>query len=609
MALSPSTILESVDEVSLPIRPPRAVRQRKARIASLVGVLLVTGAIYALPWMAVRIRDRSILPPAFGPDFYAYLNFSHIFTILGVPDHDPWYGAPIQPKFGHATFRIAFIAFGAVRSLVGNDVVTSIVWSIGWSVLIAYSLWLLLQALFEQTSALLLFAATSMMVFFSLSALNVNLAAWFHLLSGTLSDELPLPFIRMFFPQIAIPLLAFYFLFCKLAWDHGQTRAYVTLAVIQIATFVSFPYGSVFIALATLIFLSLGAKRSDFRKKVVQFGILGVVSLVADKLYLWFALSHGGPAHQAPLGASLFHFDLAQLHAKFGGTVMLLLAISVLLLFSRQRDSSRLMIVSIGLANVFMLVADCIIDPRFLVSHHAGYFVQISLGLELCAVFCSAEKVFSQRYFKVAAVAACLLFVSNGALASCAAVRRRNERNINLGSFATVMSGLNLSSEDLVIAPGKEVDDMSTAVPLVSRAHVLYTPEAEILLGPGDESLMNGRHAAYLYLSGRDSNWVSTRLARHLLPSEILRLGQRFTLESQRRPDLVEKDVRDNLLPELLALDNGVVPLPFTSSHRVVILDYVSHPIFDDSHVNRLLRVSEDYEIGPIRVRAGSARN
>jgi len=136
------------------------------------------------------------LPPAFGPDFYAYLNFSHVFSFLGVPDHDPWYGVPIQPKFGHSTFRIAFAVFGAVRSLLGSDVVTSIVWGIGWSVLIAFSLWLLLAALFEQGSALLLFAATSMMVFCSLSALNIDLAAWFHLLSGTISDEFPLPFIE-----------------------------------------------------------------------------------------------------------------------------------------------------------------------------------------------------------------------------------------------------------------------------------------------------------------------------------------------------------------------------------------------------------------------------
>jgi len=93
----------------------------------------------------------------------------------------------------------------------------SIVRSIGWSVLIACSLWLLLVALFEHASALFLFAAPSMMVFCSLNALKIDLAAWFHLLSGTSSHELPLPFIRMFFPEIAIPLLAFYFFFCKLA--------------------------------------------------------------------------------------------------------------------------------------------------------------------------------------------------------------------------------------------------------------------------------------------------------------------------------------------------------------------------------------------------------
>jgi len=88
-----------------------------------------------------------------------------------------------------------------------------------------------------------------------------------------------------------------------------------------------------------------------------------------------------------------------------------------------------------------------------------------------------------------------------------------------------------------------------------------------------------------------------------------LTLGQRFTPQYQRHPDLLEEEVRDNLLPQLLAFDSGVAPSAFTSSHRVVVLDNIKHPIFDDSHVNRLITVSDDYEIGPIRVRVGSAKN
>ena len=607
MAASGTMVAVRNDEVSSCREIQPITRRRTFRNVSLIGALLLTATVYSLPWISASHSARAGLPPIFGADFYAYLNLSHVFTVSGFPDQDPWYGVPIQPKFGHSTFRAAFVLFGAARSVLGSDVATSIVWSVCWSVLIGCSVWLLLRAIFEEGSSLFLFAGMSMIIFFSLSTLKINMVDWLHLPSGGIPGDLPLPFIRMFFPQIAIPLLAFYFFFCKKAWDRGYPRDFVPLVLIQIAAFLSFPYGSVFMGLATFIFLALIAKRLDLRTRVLQFGAMGVFSLLADALYVWLVVPHSRAATQAaPTAVPLFHFDLTQLQTDFGGTVVLLLLFAIPLLVMRQKGSFHLLIAAIGLANVCLLLADCLIDPRLLVSHHAGYFVQLSLGLELCALAYWAENLFSRRLFAVGAAATSIFFVLNGVLASWAAVRRSAETNASLGQFASVMSGLNLSSEDLVIAPAKEVDDVSTTVPLLSRAHVLYTPEAEILLGPGDESLMRERQAAYLFLSGQDSSWLETQLSKHLLPSAILTIGQRFALQYRRRPDLLEQEVRQNLLPRMVALDRGVIPPVFALSHRVIVLDDVGHPIFDDSHVSRVLRVNEDYKSGAIRVRVCS---
>ena len=606
MAVSESTAVMDRGEVSSWIGTPPVARQRTSRNISLIGVLLLTAAVYSLPWISASRSPRAGLPPVFGADFYAYLNLSHTCTLTGLSDHDPWYGLPIQPKFGHSTFRAAFVLFGAARSLLGSDMATSIVWSICWSVLIALSLWLLLRTLFEGGSSLFLFAGTSMMVFFSLTTLKINVIDWVHFLSGTVGNDLPLPFIRMFFPQLVIPLLALYFMYCKKAWDRGWPRDYVPLVLIQIATFVSFPYGSVFAGLATFVFLLLIVRRNDLRRRVAQFAVVGVISLLADGLYLWLAQLHVRSVPTAQHGPPMFHLDLGQLRTDFGGTVVLLLALSVFLLFLRQKDSSRVIVVSIALANVVMLLADCLIDPLLLVSHHAGYFVQISLGLELCAVVFWARSLVSRRLFTLATAAASIFFVLNGALASWTAVRRSAETNTSLGKFAVVMSGLNLSFNDLVIAPAKEVDDASTTVPLITRAHVLYTPEAEILLGPSDESAVKEHLAAYLFLSGRDSTWVEAQLSRHLIPSAIMTPGQRFDLQYHHRPDLMDKEVREALVPQLLALDHGPTPSVLSGLRRIVVLDDIGHPTFDDAHVSRLLRVTEDYNSGAIRVRVCS---
>jgi len=118
---------------------------------------------------------------------------------------------------------------------------------------------------------------------------------------------------------------------------------------------------------------------------------------------------------------------------------------------------------------------------------------------------------------------------------------------------------------------------------------------------------MRERQAAYLFLSGQDSSWLETQLSKHLLPSAILTLGQRFALQYRRRPDLLEQEVRQNLLPRVVALDRGVISPVFALSHRVIVLDDVGHPTFDDAHVSRLLTVTGDYRSGAIRVRVCSA--
>ena len=597
--------MRSREGSSVSVAPP-AVRQRSPRIVSFASVLLLTAAIYALPWMTASGGNRSGLPPTFGADSYAYLNLSHVFTISGIPDHDPWYGVPIQPKFGHSTFRAAFVLFRATRSVLGNDVTTSVVWSISWSAFIAAGLWLLLRSLFDEASVLFLFAGTCMMAFFSLSTLKINLLDWFHLLSGSIRNDLPLPFVRMFFPQIAIPLLAFYFICCKKAWDHGRMRDFVGMVAIQIGIFLSFPYGSVLMALATVMFLVLMAAENNWRKRVLQFGMMGTATLLADALYLWLALrptSAGRGQHGTPL----FHLDFSQLRTDFGGTVVLILVLATFLFVMQRKNASRVLIVSIGAANALMLLADCVIDPRLMVSHHAGYFVQLSLGLELCGVCYWAKDFVSHRFLKIATATASVFFVYNGALASWASVRANDDANTRDASFAQVITQLQLTSEDLVIAAARDVDDISTAVPLLSRAKVLYTPEAEILLGPGDERLMNQRHAAYLYLSGRDSSWVEAQLSNHVIPPTVLTLGQRFELQYHRREDLMEEEVRQNLLPELHAFDLGGNSAVLAGSRRVIILDDINHPTFDDSHVHRLLTVFSDYNVGPVRVRLCSA--
>ena len=596
-------------EAPLTVAAETPVGWSRFYVASLSGVLLIATTIYGFPWIVAVRGSRTGLPPIFGPDFYSYLVLSRIFTFTGIPDHDPWYGVPISSQFGHSTFRVAFVLFGFLRSALASELLASIVWSVGWSILIALSLWLLLKALVKQASGLWLFAGTSLLIFFNLTALALELAAWTHPLNGVLRNAVLLPYIRMFFPQIAVPQLAFYFLRCLRAWEHNRPRDYAWMAAIQVFAFVTFPYASVFMFLATAIFLLLNLTTTAYRSRLLGFASVAIASLIADIAYFWFSGRHA--VSGVSVNGSLLKLNFGQLRIDFGGTVVVLVVLAAILLVLRSKEIGTSVVVSLALANAVMLLADCVIDPRFLVSHHAGYFAQMSLGLELC-VLCwylswYLRNLVSSSAFRIGVCAIAFVAVCNGAAASWESVQKNEESNARFADFAVTMAGLHLDVDDLLIAPAKYVDDASTIVPLVSNAHVLFMRNAEILLGPNGRQVQTERQAIYLFLTGIDADGVSNGLSGNRIPSAILTLAEGFALHDPRERNSINSQVRETLIPPLVALQHGAKPPLLRQAHRIVVLDDAAIPAFDNSRINQLLETNNNYQSGRVRVRICSA--
>lgn len=85
MAAFGNTVAVRSREAPVLIEAPPVARPQTPKAGSLVSVLLVTAAIYALPWMATSLGNRGGLPAIFGADFYAYLNFSHLLPLPVFP--------------------------------------------------------------------------------------------------------------------------------------------------------------------------------------------------------------------------------------------------------------------------------------------------------------------------------------------------------------------------------------------------------------------------------------------------------------------------------------------------------------------------------------------
>lgn len=604
--------MASCDAVSLNCQleaPPTVACETRTRwsrfhIASLSGVLLIATTIYGLPWIFAVRGSKTGLPPIFGPDFYSYLVMSRIFTFTGIPDHDPWYGVPITTQFGHSTFRVAFVLFGLLRSALASELLASIVWSLGWTILIALSLWLLLKAVVKDASGLWLFSGTSLLIFFNLTALALELAAWTHPSNSALRSNVSLPYIRMFFPQIAIPQLAFYFLRCIRAWEHNRPRDYAWMTAIQVFAFVTFPYASVLMLLATAVFLLLNFKNVHW-SKLRGFALVAMVSLIADVAYLWLSGRHA--VSSGSVSGSLLKLDFGQLRIDFGGTVVLLLVLAASLLMLRSKEIGTSVVVSLAFANAIMLLSDCLVDPRFLVSHHAGYFAQMSLGLELCVLCWYLQNLVPPSVFRIGVCTIAIATVCNGAAASWGALQKNAERNARFANFADAMSRLRLNTDDLVIAPAKYVDDVSTIVPLVSNAHVLFMRNAEILLGANGQQVQTGRQAIYLFLTGTDADGVSNALSGSKIPSAVLTVGEDFALRDPGERNAINSQVRETLIPALIALQQGAKPPLLRQAHRIFVLDDAATPIFDSSRIKELLSTKDEYQSGGVRVRICSA--
>ncbi len=588
---------------------PSIARSIQSERRALTSVLLLTAIIYGIPWLWTSFEWKTGLPAIFAPDFYAYLNLANISRITHIIGYDPWYGVSIVPHFNHTTFRFAFVLFAGLRVVLRSLVLTSVLWSVGWSMLIAYSFWSLLRELLEDFSAFGLFLVTSLLVFVSVDALPLDLAVYLHPFDPAIRNLLPLPYVRMFFPQVVIPALLFYILNLKRAWESNHYKNYLWMLALQFCSFLLFPFATLFLALGTAIFIALNLPKEHLSPRVLRVLAIGVFSGLADTGYLsLFGVQPGGEKVTPPVG-EILRFSWASFLHAIGGTVFLLVLCSALVLILHWKSVAGRITAALGLANVVMLFSDTVIDPSYLVSHHAGYFVQVSLGIEIAFLFWALRGVSSARILRVCSTGLAICFIGNGLLASRATAVSHLEVNNYLSRFASTAKAVHLTSTDLVIAPATYVDDVSATIPLISDAHVLFARNAEILLDATQtQTLQRQRQALFLYFCGRDSQWVEEALSEKSIPLSVLTLGNAFMVRDASRRTTVQEDVRQTLLPWMRTLERGNQSPLLRQYQRLVFLDDDRNPIFDQSRVDNMVTISESYSLNGVRVTIGRAR-
>ena len=591
--------------------PARVPADRPPAGGSRVGILAIVGVtlvIYLMP-SALANRTGSSVPALFAPDLSLYLNLSRLAHAAPGIVVNPWYGVSVRSaSLVYRKFGLSFAAFHLLWVAIAKSWWRSLLlWDALWTALIAVCAWRLLRRL-GVAAGWSTSAALALLMLVDLHSLPAIPGAWLHLPSAERFTAFSLPFMRSFFPQVAIPFLLLYLEnLLDLISGQASPRRWIWAALLQAITFAIYPYATLLMAGATAFAGLVAIATAAPRPGVLKLATFAAACGAMDLIYL---LAVGFPTAGGAGRTALLHFDPALfLHLAASKTLALtvILAIAAALL-TRRHPEIRISFSGLGLTAAVMLVADAVVSPGLQVSHHALFLLQPVLALLLIGIAAELATRLPQRALPGIAAFATAIFIAHGALSAYGNYLSMRGFNGRIAESAAVLQSSGLTSRDLVIAPAETVDDLAAWVPLLSPASVLFCRNAEFVLSPEQEATAQlPREAAYLYMTGRDRAWLAEALSTQTPVEQqnfLAPTQSRLLLEGPHRAAALA-DLRRQLGPLLSPADAGdpAVSQLFAGYDRVLVLDAPDRPLFHQDRLARYLQPISDPHSGTIRFR------
>lgn len=580
----------------------------KTRALFTCMVLVVLG-IYAYPTLRTSESiGSSILPPIFGPDLSLYLNISTAQTNQAGHVIDPYYGVNVPvARMGYLKFGVAFRLFRELNSLLsGNLWWAVLLWNLfWWGMLCIIALWFFRRFLPDSPPAAVLVGLAFLMLF-NFGVLQNQVVAWTHFHGFRSFENVQLPYIRSFFPQIPVPLVILYLGLQIRALQKWTWWCWAVMAATQFLTFTIFPYAMLIMAgiSAVAIFGQLVSRRQ--LKWIVLSGY-GAACAVGDLIFLL----HGNQIARAggPVQQPLIHLQLSVLPHRIGGMWILLAVLAAAVFLMRDLASEvKWPVFGLAATNLLLLLGDVFFSETALqVSHHAAYFVQatttVVVTVLLSTTLASLPSAGTIARFVLYGILG--LLILNGLLIAEATYRFSWAANQQQSEIARVLTSDPLRENDLVIARSLTVDDDCAWVPLVSKSHVLFCRSAQVLLSPEqNQQIQRFRQALYLYFTNKDDLWVE-RVLNDRASAELSRLtflGQ-ITTDAESRQKNIDA-VRSELIPLLVKVekrDPEVVDF-FGHYRRIVVIDDSQDPYFAGSRLSRYLQIEKQQRLGKLLV-------
>jgi hypothetical protein len=559
--------------------------------------------IYELPYfLTLRKTGWTPLPPVLSMDQFLYLNLSCIHHASATEVVNPWYGNRVPASaVAYLRFPITFLLFRGIHWFFRSWTAAMLVWAGIWAGLTFAAGFFCLNSLFPNSDRRLTAIGA-----FGLLALQSPLtyaAEIVHLPSTTGFLDLWLPFTRFAFPQVIVPVVLAYWALQVRALTSGSKWKLGGMVLLQFAACAAFPYILPVIAFGTAITIAIAqCRRSEIAPSRTAVFVFAAACGVLDIGYL--VLAGLGTTNGNVQFALQFRPEM--ILPSFRPYVLLLVVGSIFALMSRTSWAARATVAGLALSNALFAFSLVLFPPSTMMLNHVNYILTLTTWLPLMAVLWAWFEKFNGRPLRVALTSILALVALWEGFATY-----RTNLPVNTLQAAAIeeVEKLALTSKDLIVAPGQFSDDISSWVPLVSRARILYTPNSENILSlEGIRTEQTSRQALYLALEGMNlTQLTSITESDKLGPLNALEQhGDRGYHNSPLEADRlhVRTILRERLGPLLSELQsNPTSANPFFSGYeRVVVVDGSSEPLFQPSAFAPWLEIEQAYQRNGTRV-------
>ena len=587
------------------------IRTHLAREAALVVlVVLVYLAPLVAGWRATRF---SPIPPRLTPDLYLHLVLSDLPRAGPGAVLNPWYQIPVvESELVYRRFGSSLRAFHLLSSALGGRLALAVLaWTLLWTVLICLAGRWLCSLLFDRARPAWVALGLGLLMLVDAGYLQWVLSQALQRTPATVPAFPILPYLRPFFPQVAIPFLLLYLGLQIRVLGEPRGRYWLAMGAVQFLALTAFPFATLLMAAITAVAMLFAAGGST----PVPWRHLVGFALVCGTLDLLF-VAWNAPALRLLTGhGSLLRPDLTRFRLILGYTVSVVTGLSIVVAFSiRRRSAVRYTLTGLGFGIALLLLSDGILSPSLQTSHHIWYFVHTVMAVLAIGLIGEAQpwlERHGRRMAPLAAVSVAGATLIYGGAAGYLTHRWYLPRNAPRAQLVTALS--TAAPDDLIVAPNDMLEDETSWLPLASKGRVLFSRSAEFVLGAADAAEDARRLALFLYLRGETAE--STRAAlwqRGVSPHQRFLVGFRRTqLLSSGERERVLDGVERELLPALRDAERlapDVVRF-FRRYRRILVIDRIDDPFFRADRVTAVVRLDGERRLAePWILRWGSPR-